>query len=360
MKILTYFLPQFYATPENDKYWGKGFTDWNNVKSAVPLYEGHNQPITPAELGFYDLSDKVNFKKVCDYSLEKGVDGFGYWHYWFGNGRQTLEKIQEMHLNDKSIKQNMFFAWANQDWTKSWVGDDKTVIFKQVYSEKSALDHFEYIKPFIEDSRYLRKDNMPLFQVINPESKGCVKHILILEAEAVKLYGKGFFWIFPVNRSIEGLGDLNYGRVGFAPGDVTVKDPLFRLKRIMQKKNLINKPVVMSKRKYLKLFTKTLKESFKKEEIYYPCILSGWDNTPRYKNKGFLIDGNIFPLLEGQFKILEDHLKNHDTSDFVFLKAWNEWAEGNVLEPYSFEGYIGNPANVIQDAKKRLTFPPEK
>jgi hypothetical protein len=354
MKVLTYFLPQFYATPENDKYWGKGFTDWNNVKSAVALYEGHNQPINPSKLGFYDLSDKTNFKSVCDYSLESGVDGFGYWHYWFGNGKQTLEKIQEMHLKDKSIKQNMFFAWANQDWTKSWVGDDTTVIFKQSYSEKSAFDHFAYIKPFIEDSRYLRKDNMPLFQVINPESKGCVKHILILEAEAVKLYGKGFFWIFPVNKSIEGLGGLNYARVGFAPGDVTVKDPLFRLKRIMQKKNWINKPVVMSRKKYLKLFTKTLKESFKKEGIYYPCILSGWDNTPRYKNKGFLIDGSISSLLESQLEILISQTKSYKKLDFIFIKAWNEWAEGNILEPYLNNEFNEAPAKIILDLKNKI------
>ena len=157
MKFLAYFLPQFYTTPENDIHWGKDFTDWKNVQSSTPLFKDHKQPLTPSKFDMYDLSKKKVLKELSDFSLKKGLDGFGYWHYWFGNGQQTLEKVQEMHLKDSSIKQNFFFAWANQDWTKSWVGDDNTTIFKQLYSKKSALNHFKYILPFIRDPRYIKK-----------------------------------------------------------------------------------------------------------------------------------------------------------------------------------------------------------
>ena len=103
MKLLAYFLPQFYPTPENDIHWGKGFTDWINVQSSTPLFKDHKQPLIPSKFDMYDLSKKTVLKELSDFSLKKGLDGFGYWHYWFGNGKQTLEKVQEMHLKDSLV-----------------------------------------------------------------------------------------------------------------------------------------------------------------------------------------------------------------------------------------------------------------
>ena len=342
MKILTYFLPQFYTTPENDKYWGKGFTDWINVK----------QPLSPAEFGMYNLSKKETIKNLSKYSKQHGIDGFGYWHYWFGNDYQTLEKIPEMHLKDQSIKQNFFFAWANQDWTKSWIGDDSTTIFKQLYSEKSAFKHFDYIKSFISDQRYIKINGKPLFQVINPDSIGLQKHIEILEKQALSEFGIGFHWLFPVNRKIHGLHNLTHSRVGYAPGDVTVNDIFFRIKRKLQNFGLINSPIIISEKRYLKAFFKTLKSHIKNEESFFPCVLSGWDNTPRYKNKGFLIDADISSLLKKQFDVLGNCYKNTTSPNIIFIKSWNEWAEGNVLEPYKVLGKEYSPAKKIFDLKK--------
>ena len=351
MKLLAYFLPQFYPTPENNIHWGKGFTDWKNVQSSTPLFKEHKQPLMPSKFDMYDLSKKTVLKELSDFSLKKGLDGFGYWHYWFGNGKQTLEKVQEMHLKHSSIKQNFFFAWANQDWTKSWVGDDKTTIFKQLYSKKSALNHFKYILPFIRDSRYIQKNGRPLFQVINPSSDGVKLHIKILEKEALSTIGSGFHWLFPYNRNIEGLENLSYSRVGYSPGDVTVNDMSFSFKRKLQNFNIINGPIIIPEKKYLNAFKKTLKDSFKNEKSYFPCVLSGWDNTPRYKNKGFLIDAEIPSLLEKQFKILINLLKNKDKPEFVFIKSWNEWAEGNVLEPYKLNDKEFIPSDLFIDFK---------
>lgn len=349
MKFVTYFLPQFYATPENDKYWGKGFTDWVNVKKAKPLFKNHRQPLLPINNEFYDLSDVKVLEKHSEISIENGIQGFGYWHYWFDNGYKTLEKVQEMHLENKSIKQNYFFAWANTDWSKSWVGDDKTVIFKQMYSKESAINHFAYIKPFLLDSRYIRLDGKPIFQVINPDSDGAKQHIMYLEKLAIESFGKGFHWLFPEDKSPKDLEHLSFSNIGFPPGDVTVNNLMFRIKRNLQKRGLLNGPVVLSQKKYLKSFKKTLKNSLKKNTSYIPTLLSGWDNTPRYNRKGFLIEGDISSLLEKQLNILEheNKLKNK-SSEIVLIKAWNEWAEGNVLEPYSVGGKIDFPSEILK------------
>ena len=204
MKIISYFLPQFYPTPENDQYWGKGFTDWDSAKSAKKYFSTHRVPLVPEKFGYYDLSLIKNIKLINDYSIEKGLDGFGYWHYWFGNGFQTLEKVPELHLENKSINQNYFFAWANTSWTKSWIGDDNTIIFNQQYSKRSAIDHFKYLRQFFEDDRYIKYNSKPIFQVINPNSNGTKEHILILEELSIKTFGHGLHWLF-ANNKIKGI-----------------------------------------------------------------------------------------------------------------------------------------------------------
>lgn len=338
MKFITYFLPQFYPTPENDKYWGKGFTDWDNVKKAKPLFKNHKQPILPLNNDFYDLSDIGVLERHCAMSINNGIDGFAYWHYWFDTGHKTLEKVQEMHLAKKEIKQKFFFAWANTDWTKSWVGDNSTTIFKQKYTIKSAENHFKYLKQFIEDERYILIENLPVLQVLNPDANGVVPYILELEKLAKKRYGKGFYWLFPSDKSILGLQSLNYSQVGFPPGDATAHSLSFKTKRFLQKKGIIHRPVIMNEKKYLSLFKQNLNQSYKTKKKYIPCVLSGWDNTPRYNNKGFVIQGDITTLLTSQLKVIRGNksFKNSD-NQIVLVKAWNEWAEGNVLEPYFFE-----------------------
>ena len=238
MKIYSYFLPQFYSTPENDKFWGKGFTDWVNTKNAIPLFKNHKQPILPEDTIFYDLSDPNTINLHSEISIKNGIDGFGYWHYWFDEDTKTLAKVQEIHLENKNIKQNFFFAWANTDWTKSWIGDDKTTIFKQKYTKKSSEKHFEYLIKFIEDERYIKINGLPVFQVLNPQLKEVKSYIHHLENSAKKKYGKGFYWFFPADKSIDGLESLNYSQVGFPPGDATVKNMRFRISRFLQKKKV--------------------------------------------------------------------------------------------------------------------------
>lgn len=349
MKLISYFLPQFYPTPENDKYWGKDFTDWVNVKKAKPLFKGHKQPLLPLNNDFYDLSDLKVLEEHCQKSIDNGIDGFGYWHYWFDSGNKTLEKVQEMHLNNKHIKQNFFFAWANTNWTKSWVGDDKVTIFKQEYSKQSAIDHFEYLKDFITDDRYIKYKDKPMFQVLNPHVKEAKNYILLLEKMALETFGKGFFWVFPVDKDIAGLEHLDFSLAGFPPGDVTGTIKKFKIKRHLQRFGFFKGPVRVSQESYLKKFKINLTKILNSNSLYFPCVLTGWDNTPRYKERGFVIDGDISTFVKKQLDTLKEI--KQELPEIVFIKAWNEWAEGNVVEPYVFDGKTDFPINEIKKFK---------
>ena len=197
---------------------------------------------------------------------------------------------------------------------------------------------------------------VPLFQVINPGSKGCINHIRTLEEESKKEFGKGFYWLFH-KESIQGLEDLSFARIGYSPGDITSMDLSFRIKRKFQN-ILFKKPIVISQKRYLSLFKKNLM-ILKDNKSYYPCIISGWDNTPRYKNRGFLIKGDIVNLLYEQLRILDDIYKcsnNNIELDYIFIKAWNEWAEGNILEPYNVNDILKNPLKAVSKFKANSYF----
>jgi hypothetical protein len=348
MKIIAYFLPQFYHTPENDKYWGVGFTDWNSVKSSKKYFPRHKSPLRPTTLGYYNLDNNETIEKLCKYSMESGVDGFCYWHYWFGNGFQTLEKVPEMHLENKSIEQDFFFSWANTSWTKSWVGDDSTIIFQQEYSEESAISHFNYLKSFFSDKRYLKYKGKPMFQVINPGNSSVKKHIFILEKMSIEYFGHGLHWIFPELSNIKELKGLSYSLVGFPPGEFSKNNTFFKIKRKMQKYGILKNPVVVSEGEYLNSFKKNQRKWRNSNASYIPCLLSGWDNTPRYGNKGFIIDAHISSLLKLQIDELNALYKEGKNLDFIFIKAWNEWAEGNILEDYSVNGNDQKPLTMIK------------
>ena len=352
MKIFAYFLPQFYPTPENDNYWGKDFTDWVNVRSAKPLFKGHRQPLKPTKFGYYNLTDMEAFKSVCDYSVRKGIDAFCYWHYWFDKDLKTLEKVPEMHLRNKDIKQNFFFSWANHNWTKSWVGDDSVLIFEQKYSKESALAHFEYLENFINDPRYIRINGKPALQVYRPESKECFEYIRTLENEAIKKFGKGFYWFFPERQNTEPLKNLSFSKIGLPPANTKVWR--FMVLRTLQQKGYLKKYLRFPERVFLKALRKNIQKHNIDGNNYVPCLLAGWDNTPRYRHKGFVIKGNIPDFLNSQLKVIDKEI-GLKKLDFIFIKAWNEWAEGNLLEPY-FDGQKEySPADVIQELKNDLT-----
>ena len=338
--IYAYFLPQFYPTPENDKYWGEGFTDWVSTKNAKSLFNGHKQPYIPLDLGYYDLSGEEEVKKVINFSREAGIDGLVYWHYWFGNNFTTLEKIPEFHLSNKDTLQNYFFAWANGDWTKSWQGDNNTIIFRQTYSKQSAIDHYKYIRRFFLDERYIKLKNNFLFQINNGISEDVLSHMKILDRLCQKEFGKRIHFILPLDKLKIKLDGLIYSLSSFPPGEIYSGLFKYKMQRVLQELKILKRPVILSQNSYLKSFSKFLRQN----PLLVPCILTGWDNTPRYKHRGVVIQGNIEDLIEGQVNEIKRSKINHD---FILVKAFNEWAEGNILEPYMLNGVKHYPHKKI-------------
>ena len=167
-KIIALYLPQFHAIPENDKWWGKGFTEWTSVKKAIPLLKNHHQPREPLKGNYYNLLDPEVRQWQADLAQKYGIYGFCYYHYWF-NGKKLLEKPAEEILRLGKPSLPFCFSWANESWSRTWYSSKKEVLLKQEYgAEKEWESHFNYLLPFFKDERYIKVDNKPLFLIYKP------------------------------------------------------------------------------------------------------------------------------------------------------------------------------------------------
>ena len=188
MRIIAFYLPQFHNIPENDEWWGDGFTEWVNVKKAEPIYEGHEQPRVPLDGNYYNLLD--DDVKIWQAELAKkyGIYGFCYYHYWF-NGKLLLEKPMEQMLENKKVDLPFCVCWANEPWTRAWVGEKKVLIGQEYGTEKEWKEHFDYMLPFFRDDRYIKEDNRPLYVIYRPEIIPCLQEMLALWDKLAKENG---------------------------------------------------------------------------------------------------------------------------------------------------------------------------
>lgn len=355
IRPIAIYLPQFHPITENDEWWGKGFTEWTNVTKAKPLFKGHYQPHLPAELGFYDL--RLEESRIAQINLAKeyGIYGFCYYHYWFNGKRLLHEPLDRMM---KSLNENFPFilCWANENWTKRWDGKDKEILIEQKYDAEDDVKHIRFLcEHFFSDQRYIRVDGKPFFIIYRPALFPDIKQtIKKWRDEARKLgYGElhiGFMTSFSFKPSPEEFGfDC---KIDFQPDFsslpvqefVPVKD---KIKKILgMKQSPYSKNHIFSYPKYVDIVIKNLKA----EANTYPGITPGWDNTSR-RSTGATILKNSSPMDYERWLI---ELKNSysDKNTFLFINAWNEWAEGNHIEPCSKWGrqYLEVTRKVIQDA----------
>ena len=227
---------------------------------------------------------------------------------------------------------------------KSWQGDNKTVIFKQTYSKDSAVKHFQYLRNFFKDSRYITLNKNYLFQVNNGINNYVLEHMRILDELCFLEFGNRIHFIVPKDGLYINLEGLIHSLSSYPPGEIYSPLVSYKFQRLFQKLNVLNRPIILNQKEYLKSFSKFIRNN----PNLIPCILSGWDNTPRYKNKGVVIEGKIEDLIEGQIKILNNSINNHG---FVLIKAFNEWAEGNILEPYVLDGNNFFPYKKLKSLK---------
>lgn len=336
-RLIAFYLPQFHPIPENDIWWGKGFTEWANVGKAKPLFPGHNQPKVPTELGYYDLRVPETRKAQADLAKEYGIEGFCYWHYWFGNGKQLLERPFNEVLASGEPSLPFCLAWANESWKGFWHGlTNRQILIEQEYPGiDDYTKHFLSLLPAFNDSRYIRVDNKPIFVVYKPFQLPNAKEFISLwQKLAVEngLNGVYFIGIAYEDSEIETIKGLGFDSVNIN-GHFNYK----RHRRPMKNALLSHICRTFYGCKQLVFYSDASKyfvtESSTQPGVF-PTVIPNWDHTPRTGKDGLIFYGSTPDLFYQHLLSVKDIIKGKDHEhNLVFIKSWNEWAEGNYLEP---------------------------
>lgn len=339
LQVIAYYLPQFHTIPENDEWWGKGFTEWVNVKKAKPLFKGHKQPNVPSpELGYYNLLDDEVRRKQSELAKEAGIDGFCYWHYWFGNGRELLEKPFRMMLADKENKHGFCLGWANETWKrKQWNkdGSGDVNLAEQLYPGKEDDEaHFYAFLDAFKDERYMRYQGRPIFLIYKPMQHPYIKDFIDRWNALAKQNGitDGFCFIAELNYMYDKIDYLK--RVGFdfvtaSKGNIS-QAPWYKRIYGVTKNILLHRPSRVVD--YNMSITWQYTEWDNKHHIL-PGLLPNWDHSPRSGVKCHIIHGSTPSLF---YKLVKKTLEKRNKGyafPILFIKSWNEWGEGNYMEP---------------------------
>ena len=362
MKVIAFYLPQFHDIPENDEWWGKGFTEWTNLKKAKPLYDGHYQPRVPLNKNYYNLLNNDVKRWQAKIAKEHGIYGFCYYHYWF-SGKMLLEKPMEQMLADPSIDIPFCICWANDTWTRAWVGEKK-ILIEQKYGDKAEwVNHFNYLLQFFKDSRYIKENNKPLLVIYKPENIDCLEDMLKCWNELSIIHGfDGIDFAYqtdgynklPNKKRNDSL--FRYD-IEFEPGLTRELNINHNIKVLrMFKRALTNFTQKVFKSNVFKfvgsgikggngvmsyddIWEKLLSRTPRSEKSVAGAFVD-WDNTPRLGMNGTVIQGASPEKFKGYFsRQVERVRKNIYKNDYIFIFAWNEWAESGYLEPDEKFGY---------------------
>lgn len=335
-KVLAFYLPQFHPTKENDEWWGKGFTEWTNVGKARRLFPGHYQPRVPADLGYYDLRVSETREAQAKMAKEAGIDGFCYWHYWFEDGRELLQRPFDEVLSSGTPDFPFCLAWANENWyAKLWDKDgskDKLLI-EQKYDIEDFKKHFYKVLPAFKDSRYIKIDEKPVFVIYKPLANDLISVFMdIWNRLAVEEGLPGIYWVahcFNSDSNVKKIDEMHFDTLNILSMN-GYKDHISILEKGVKKiiRTIFKMPLIINYNKVVRY----LNESVSCSTVISPTILAGWDHTPRSGAKGTVLN-NYNP--NSFRKHVENVLEIAKTKDspFIFIKSWNEWAEGNYLEP---------------------------
>lgn len=335
-KVIAFYLPQYHPIPENDEWWGKGFTEWTNVAKAQPMYYGHQQPKVPADLGFYDLRlSEVRLQQVS-LAKEAGVTAFCYWHYWFGGGKRLLQKPLQDLLANNEPNFPFCLAWANHSWQKKYWNSstsrlNKETLIEQRYPGKQdVVDHFNELLTAFMDKRYLRIDDKLVFVIYNYEEIPNLTEFMNLWQKLAFENGLGgFYFIAHIMNSnhVEKAIQLNFDAV-----NLHLLPTSFHGTRLLKVLSwLLNTP--LDRIKYKKAIYKWEDKKMKHPEVF-PTLYPNWDTTPRLGSLGQILTGSSPDLFRLHVSRILNLIKDKPINrKVVFIKSWNEWAEGNYLEP---------------------------
>lgn len=336
-RVIALYLPQFHPIEENNKWWGEGFTEWTNVAKAKKFFKNHNQPHIPADLGFYDLRLSESREAQANMAKKFGIEGFCYWHYWFGNGKKLLERPFEEVLKTRKPDFPFCLAWANHSWEKkSWNPDGKgnKILIEQNYPGKEdIINHFYYLLPAFKDKRYVRVNGRCFFGIYSPLTFNDVDvFISIWNKLATKNGLKEFYFV--------GFGGRQEKERILEKGFDAVNDTsIFGIKDHQSKCGLIIKKIIARFFKYPLRFKyndaiKYMTDKSHKEINTIPTIVPSWDHTPRSGKKGIVLEDSNPRAFKKHVESIVDEIKDKPFEErIVLLKSWNEWGEGNYIEP---------------------------
>lgn len=342
-RVIAFYLPQFHAIPENDEWWGKGFTEWTSVRNAQSLFSNHDQPKIPGELGYYNLLDPEVREKQAEMAKYAGIEGFCYWHYWFGNGRQLLEKPFNEVLASGKPDFPFCLGWANHSWSrKTWTkykSNANQMLMEQLYpGDDDIVMHFNHVLPAFKDSRYMTVEDKPIFLIWDSMALPNPQHFMkVWNDLAIKNGLKGIYFIgliggphkrhsLPLNRGFDAVCWENFYSAELKSSFIKT-----RVYPILHK--YFPSLKFLRKYKYSDIIQNYFTEADTHERIY-PTIVPNYDRSPR-GGKNAVIFYDSTPELFGQ------HLKHaldvvshkEDEHKILFLRSWNEWGEGNYMEP---------------------------
>ena len=358
LKIIPIYFPQFHTIPENDVWWGQGFSDWDNVKKGRPLFDGHHQPRVPLNENYYDLSQKETIAWQVDLARRYGAYGFTVYHYWF-DGKQLLETPEKIILQNRDLEIPFCLNWANETWSRRWEGKDTEVLQEQLHDPDPDKweQHFRYLLDFFNDPRYIRIDGRPVFVIYRPHLIKKLDQMIAYWQKRARQSGlEGLYLIavkafeFPNDAILDGFNACMY----FQPFE-TINSPammgkntyLHRLIRMMPEK-LVDKVRVLHKKmhkggrvyQYDEVCGHIVNDRKRCRIPAYPSLFLEWDNTARYKEKSTVFTGCTPERFEYWLeKLCQNVMQSENNEKIVFINAWNEWAEGTYLEPDTKNGY---------------------
>lgn len=337
-RLIAFYLPQFHPIPENNKWWGEGFTEWTNVGKAKPLFKGHYQPRVPADLGYYDLRLPESREAQADMARKYGVEGFCYWHYYFGDGRRLLER--PFHEVLKTGKPDFPFclAWANHSWKDkqfSKEGSDKMLIEQKYGGVEDYTRHFNLLLPAFLDHRYIRVHNKPLFLIHSPHKVPDLPLFMDLWQKLARENGlEGIHFvcnIYNVNE-VESMRSKGFDGISL----VRLFDVFKKEYSLLQRMYTKFMRVVLKRGQVLNYEQSSRYFHGEEDKInyMYPSVYPNWDHSPRSGRHGHILhNSNPKAFKQHVSNVLQTVKHKPEEEQIVFIRSWNEWAEGNYMEP---------------------------
>jgi len=334
MKLIAFYLPQFHPIPENDTWWGAGFTEWRNVTTARPRFTGHRQPRLPGELGFYDLRLPETRAAQAELARAHGISAFCYYHYWF-KGRRLLERPFSEVLASGEPDFPFCLCWANEPWTRRWSDRDGEILMAQEYSEADDLAHARYLAQVFTDPRYVRVNGRPLLLVYRASALPNAERTAEVFREAALRAGAGEPFLCRVesdswNERRLSLSELGFdGAVEFAPDWLGLGTPL-RHGSLLRRRRAPGADRIFD---YREVARRALAQA-EPPDGWFRCVTPGWDNSPRRESGAVILAGST-PEVYGAWleELVRRAARSPVEEQLVFVNAWNEWAEGAFLEP---------------------------